>query len=238
MFLVGRQLVPTHNSTILRQMAAAVANGLHPFLPGQPIQPHRTLTVDAENPVDVIEHQARLIDRVANRALSQSGEWWLWHVESGLNLTQRADQARFEQVLEVVRPKLVTMGPAYKLYPVKVGEDWSTPTLTFLQFVHEQAVRFGFAVIIEHHAPKGGSQSRDLFPAGASEWLRWPEFGIKLTVDKAAGKDDHNRPMGYFVGRFRGDRLPAQWPVKLVRRPLGGTTVALPWEGIYPDGTF
>lgn len=224
-------------SLLLRQLAATVASGRHPFVADRVIPALPTLTVDAENPADVIDHQAQLIDSTAMASLSQSGNWWLWHVEAGLNLTQRGDQVRFERVLDAVHPKLVTIGPAYKLYPVKVGDDWSAPTMALLRFLQEQAVRFGFALVIEHHAPKGGAGVRALFPAGASEWLRWPEFGIRLIIDRTAGKDDQGRPRGYQVGRFRGDRLPAQWPTRLVRS-APRVSGALPWEGTYPDGTF
>lgn len=224
-------------SLLLRQIAAMVANGRHPFALSRRIPAQVTLSIDAENPADVIEHQAGLLDRTASLPLSQDHNWWVWHVEAGLNLTQRADQAKFEKVVEHVRPKLVTLGPAYKLYPVREGEDWSAPTMTFLRFLHEQAVRYGFALIVEHHAPKGANGSRELFPAGASEWLRWPEFGIKLMPSRDT--DRQGRPLAYTMGRFRGDRVPATWPLKVARPPefrqMGGT---VPWEGSFPDGTF
>ena len=40
--------------------------------------------------------------------------------------------------------------------------------------------RFGFALVLEHHAPKPRGGRRDLLPFGSQRWLARPELGIRL----------------------------------------------------------
>jgi replicative DNA helicase len=82
--------------------------------------------------------------------------------------------------------------------------------------------RYGFALILEHHAPHGPAKDRQMRPFGSSLWLRWPEFGIAL-------RRDPNDKTALNVGRWRGDRVKASWPDRLVR----GKT--WPWNGRWDD---
>jgi replicative DNA helicase len=74
---------------------------------------------------------------------------------------------------------------------------------------------------LEHHAPHGEtSKIREMRPFGSSLWLRWPEFGLAL-------KRDPDRRTSLKVGRWRGDRVNADWPKRLDR----GTV--WPWVGVW-----
>ena len=82
--------------------------------------------------------------------------------------------------------------------------------------------RFGFALVLEHHAPKGDGGAREMAPFGSQRWLAWPELGLGLYAEK-----DNS---GLRVERFRGDRMAASWPDKLVRGQ------AWPFEGVWRPG--
>lgn len=219
-------------SVALRQIATLVANGLHPFVgQGMPIPPRRVLVVDAENPEDVIDEQATLIDQLASTGLSESKNLWIWHVEGGLNLRSRKDQAKLEAVIQKVRPELVTMGPVYKLYS-NGNTDWEQSAVEFVTFLDGLRSRFGFALLMEHHAPKGANGSRELVPFGSVVWQRWPEFGFRLFPSE---RDSRGHPAKLVLGRFRGDRVVSTWPKELVR---GTRLNGVPWHAIWEDGTW
>ena len=64
--------------------------------------------------------------------------------------------------------------------------------------------RYGHAVWLEHHAPKGGpAGARLMTPKGWGGYMGWPEFG--LTLVRNASKKGH-----YRLGRFRGDAVNEQ----------------------------
>jgi replicative DNA helicase len=78
--------------------------------------------------------------------------------------------------------------------------------------------RFDITFLIEDHAPKG----MELVPFGSSLWLRWPEVGLAL----------HSKPGDELeVGRWRGDRMPVDWPERLFR------SAPWPWEGTWQNDT-
>jgi replicative DNA helicase len=70
--------------------------------------------------------------------------------------------------------------------------------------------RYGFALMMEHHAPQSIGGAREIRPYGSSYWLRWPEIGIALS--RKDGRDDV-----LSVSRWRGDRFPSDWPVEFER---------------------
>ena len=74
----------------------------------------------------------------------------------------------------------------------------------------ELRTRFGFALILEHHAPKGdGAGSRLMAPFVSQRCSAWPELGLGLYPERDGS--------GLAVRRFRGDRMASSWPDKFVR---------------------
>jgi hypothetical protein len=218
----------------LRQIASLIANGVHPFSLNVKVPQRRVLLVDCENPDDAIESQIRLIDRVTGVPMSESEDLFIWRKEQGLDLrAKRTDQAQFERVLMEVRPAVVCIGPVYKIYSNSgsSGVDLEQSALELFRFLDSLRVRFGFALLMEHHAPKGASGARELSPFGTVAWQRWPEFGIKFTPEEL---DDHRHPHKLVVGRFRGDRVEdVIMPSYLLR---GNLSSGLPWTPIMPTG--
>lgn len=220
-------------STIARQFATLISNGIHPFTGGLNLTPRRALVIDAENPLDVVQHQFDLIDERGMGKLSHSDNLWVWRLEGGINFRERTSQMQFEAVLQDCRPELVTMGPVYKLYSNRNSIDLEDAAKEFLDVIDGFRKRFGFALIMEHHAPKGSSDApRQIVPFGSSAWLRWPEFGLRL---RGEDRDEKARPHKITLGRFRGDRVDGAWPLELHRDSVSS---GLPWTGVYPTGTF
>ena len=87
--------------------------------------------------------------------------------------------------------------------------------------VDDLRTRYGFALMLEHHAPQAHQGTRDLRPFGSQRWLAWPELGYGLSQKKES--------TGLDIRRFRGDRLNNDWPAELVR----GTT--WPWMGRWDE---
>lgn len=209
-------------SVILRQMTLCAAQGVHPFSFSD-IPPVTTLLIDTENPAEVIDHQVSLIDPSLHRmrgAGYREKSAWIWHQPAGLNLRLRGDRGHLEAVVAHVRPKLVAAGPVYKLYR-STKNDEETAAMEVMALWDDLRTRYGFALVLEQHAPKKiAGSARELAPYGSQRWLAWPEFGIKLIPTDAGGLD---------LGRFRGDRIPASWPKKLNRGK------SWPWLGSYEE---
>jgi len=207
-------------TVLFRQMAMAAAQGIHPLRFGD-MDPCRALIVDLENPEDSILDVCNPIrDRVVGTAKDYDSERaWLWHRPGGINLRNRADRLSLESVIAHTKPDLVCIGPLYKAYEVKGNENDELAAREVMHVLDDLRSRYRFGLLLEHHAPKESSGSkRKMMPYGSSLWLRWPEMGIAL-VPEGEGLETLN------VGRWRGDRLDNEWPVKLHR------SQTWPWQG-------
>jgi len=199
-------------SWLSRQIAMAAAAGVHPLF-GSPIEPISTLIIDLENPAGSIAEAGRQIRDAAKRY----GTWdprrcYLWHRPGGIDLRRRSDRAQLENVLARVRPKFVSLGPLYKAYTTKATEGYELPAAEVQAILDDLRTRYGFALLLEHHAPKAqGGGMREVAPFGSSLWLRWPELGLKLTPVEQGNERVLN------VGRWRADRMRNAWPDRISR---------------------
>ena len=213
--VVGRE--GDGKSILLRQIGVAASLGIHPFL-GSPIEPTRTLLVDLENPQDEIR---RWIEKLTAACGGQTGEGRLWHRPGGIDLRNRSSRADLEGVLRVRKPNLVVLGPLYKAYGTTSADNDERVASEVQHVLDDLRTRYGFALLVETHAPHGFSGTRDLRPFGSSLWLRWPELGLKMVP---LGWEQHpSRIMD--IERFRGDRVESGWPDQI----HWGATGALPW---------
>lgn len=220
--------------TLMRQLAVHAAAGRDPWLPDEIVEPRNVLYVDVENAMSSIRHQLRIANRAPKYdALFEARDrLHIWHREGGLNLRERRPLAEFEAVLQRTRPEIVFAGPLYKLYRKSPREDHEQAALDFVEKLDELRVRYGFALVLEHHAPKAsGGGYRDMTPFGSSLWLRWPEFG--LTLEPKGNFAPGDEVYSVEVGRFRaGDREVADWPQELDRNPKN----TIPWTPRWPQG--
>ena len=219
----------TGKSVLLKQLAASLAAGRHP-LSGVPVEPQRTLIVDAENPPHVAQHQLALMPLPEDaydsvRVLSRT---------EGMDLRRRSSRGELHRAIEEHRPALVVAGPLYKMFARAKDETDEQAAMGIMQVLDELRGRFGFALVLEHHAPKGSTMARDMFPIGSSAWMRWPEYGWTLRRwDPVRDQADDDGP-SLQVGTFRGDRSQVQRPLRLDRGRAGGW----PWTAAYPTGFY
>lgn len=212
-------------SVALRQFAILAAAGLHPFA-FTPIPPVRVLVIDLENPVDHVRAVSRPIRDTAAEMVSdyQPGRIAIWHREGGINIRNRADRSALEAAIAHHRPQLVVLGPLYKCYRRDGREGHEEAAEAAQQIFDDLRTRYRFALLLEHHAPKGQHGARTLDPYGSSLWLRWPELGRTLVV---------NKDESVTIRRFRRDRMGNNWPSSLARAGEGDR---FPWVGRWSDG--
>lgn len=221
-------------STIGRQIALAAGQGRHPFA-GNTVEPIKALVVDFENPEDVVADGFGLILdplKGALRGTYTEHRAWIWHRPEGVNVRTRAGRGQLEAAVAAIRPDLVCLGPLYKAFRTKAGEQWDDAAGEVCEVFDSLKERYGFALLVEHHAPKKQGGVREMMPFGSGVWLRWPELGLTLVRDpkrNAAGQNEH-----YLRGRYRLDRVRHAWPTGLshAARP------SLPWEARWDDGNW
>lgn len=214
-------------ATLLRMIALHAAAGRDPWLPNDEYPKRRVLYVDVENATSSIQHQMRIANtsRDMNLIRDAYDHLHIWHREGGMDLRERRPRAEFEAVLQRTRPEIVFAGPLYKLFRKARGETDEQAALEFSQIIDDLRVRYNFAIVLEHHAPKAsGGGYRELNPFGSSLWLRWPEFGITMEPQGNVSPTDMRFTME--LGRFRRDREVADWPDSLER---GISSAITPW---------
>jgi replicative DNA helicase len=212
-------------AVVQRAIAIGAASGVHPFQAPGEFEPRRTLIVDLENPEESIDETCiPLRDGARRMGDWQPGRAFLWHQEGGVDIRKRAHRAKFEAVLNACRPEIVCLGPLYKTFHRSKGEDTEIAAEEVQHVLDDLRTRYGFALVLEHHAPKGTMAGRELTPFGSQRWQAWPELGITLCPEKPS---DSTR---LTVGRFRFDRVKVAWPARIERdRPWL-------WRGFWTEG--
>ena len=201
---------------LLRQIAIAAAQGVNPFWTTTRIPPVRSLLIDLENPASIIRKTA---DQMLAKAITQvRGDYdpdraRIWHEPSGIDLRSRADFARFDAACAAARPDLVCVGPLYKMFRKQRGESDEDAALDVTSRLDDLRTRHGFALVIEHHAPKGGPGHREMTPFGSAVWMRWPEFGPALYPHPKAAPGSRKHLLW---GHWRGPRDVRPWPVEMM----------------------
>lgn len=217
-------------TTLLRQIAACCAGGIHPFFATE-MPKRRVLHIDAENP----EHQqmydwswlAGLVAYHTGEAIENDNLTILseWRIEP--DLLSPAGQAWLYERIEAYRPEIVTMGPVQNLVSRDVKDD--EVVRKFKHAVNTARSMYGTAFIIEHHAPHrmAGDSERSTRPYGSSLFQKWPDFGYGLRPVK----DEEGV---YELHPNRKPRVRSRaWPER-IRWGKPGTR-EFPWEQAEPE---
>lgn len=197
-------------SEMMRQFAACVASGIHPFT-SQPMPAKRVLYIDAENhPGQVLGRWKRmrwLIEQngvTPERGMLNILEEW----DSEIDLTTLKGRSWLKERVHAYRPDLLLLGPLKNLVQKNLSDH---DTVNALRYTINSARTISeCAVILEHHAPlrSGGDKERELRPYGSGLFLGWPDFGFAM---KPSGTEQL-----YEWQRFRGDRVrDRDWPEAL-----------------------
>lgn len=223
MYLAGEQMVPTHNTTLVRQMAVAGAAGIHP-LELYRITPVDVLVIDAENTEMQWKRQTERMVDVA-RSIGVRDPAKHIHVVAGkrLDISKGAHLSQIHKLIDEYDPKLVLIGPLYKLVPNAINNDTdAAPLIVALDSLRER----GVALVMEAHAGKAENTAgqRNMAPRGSAALLGWPETGIGL-------RQYPDNPDVSEVVRWRGDREERSWPQELFRSYRG-----FPWSKEDPAG--
>lgn len=197
-------------SVVFRQFAVLAAQGLHP-LEFRPIPRVRTLLIDLENPEDAIRRSCVSLRDSMSKDGYEPGRAWLWHRPSGIDLRSRTARAEFEANLQACRPDLVCLGPLYKAYHRKGTENDEQAVAEVQAMLDDLRTRYGFALLLEHHAPQEQGGHRQMRPYGSSLWLRWPELGLGMERVDPENPDDRS----VNLKRWRGDRMTNSWPKRM-----------------------
>jgi hypothetical protein len=214
-------------STLLRQIAFQAAAGIHPWNHRR-CPPIDTLMVDLENGQKMLGRKFTQLARNAPDVVD-NGRLRFEGRPRGIDITTATDRRWLMDRIAVARPRLLVIGPAYKLTRGEAGrndiggEERAKLTVDLLDDIRE---RFGIALIMETHSPHGHAGGRDLRPFGSSVWLRWPEFGVGFAESKS-------EPHTWDLIHWRGPRDERIWPRAMQR---GGRW---PWTAVgMPDGTY
>ena len=205
---------------LLRQFAVCAAYGIHP-LRFTAMEPVSVMLCDLENPEDHIHASLDRLVGQARRFSSTTPQGRLWHRPGGIDLRKRADRAEMESLIAQRRPQLLIAGPLYKMMRVNANESWEQAAREVQAVLDDWRTRYSLSLLLEDHAPQASGGKREMRPYGSSLWLRWPEIGIGL---------EKTRDGSLALSRWRGDRMPTDWPTSLSRgNPW-------PWVGRWDDG--
>ena len=200
---------------LLRQVAILTAMGVQPFS-FQKMPRIRTLSVDLENPEKIIRRTSR---NIVNAAKAQGYETdldaHLFMKPDGFNLLGSPDRLLLEERIAEVKPDLLLLGPLYKAFIDPGGRTSEAIATEGAKYLDTLRSVYGVALWLEHHAPLGTGQTRDLRPFGSALWSRWPEFGIAMQPDPSIMGD-----YVYRISHFRGARDERHWPQTMKRGVL------------------
>ena len=194
-------------TTLARQVAMMSSAGIHPFR-RTPMDPLRTLMIDLENPERIIRRATgKIYDRI--KAFGQEGNMDGAHLvmkPDGVNLLTSRDQAMIEEHVANTNPDILFFGPIYKSFLDPGGKTAEAVCGEIVRFLDYIRVEYDCALWLEHHAPLGEQNRRDLRPFGSAVWSRWSEFGIALTPDITD-------PSLIQFNHYRGQREKREWPL-------------------------
>lgn len=219
---------------LLRQLAACIASGWHPFGAGR-FPPARVLFVDLENPRAAIKSTFWQCGRVLTWDYSN---FEIRYEPDGIDL-MGAGTAWLHQVIGDAAPDVLVFGPAYKA----IGDEDESKGVTIsrvLRRIDQVRRRHDVAVLIEQHSPhEQPGQQRTVRPIGSSMWRRWTDVGIGIRPHDMSheseadqeGAATEERPSWVDVIRWKPPRGRRDWP----RQLRYGARNELPWT---PAGRY
>lgn len=135
---------------------------------------------------------------------------------AGIDIDSRHDRNELESAIENFKPQLIIGGPVYKMLPEGKMHDDRHAAAIVQNALDQIRIRHECALILEHHAPIGTRDDRELRAIGGMMWQAWPDVSISLKAE-----NDFKR---FVVTRPHPERGTFNWPQVFNR----GTT--WPWE--------
>lgn len=224
LYLCGKEMIPTHNTQLMREIGIAAAGGRHPFTLDA-MEPRRVLYIDCENPLSImVKTMSSMTAKLRGQGIDFGDRMWIKRFPQGIDLSKTSDRLMLHTLCRTLRPDVLMLGPVYKLCQttgMMKDEDIARTVTMALDGLREE---FGCCLILEHHSPHGQQGiDRSVRPIGSSLWLRWPEFGYGLRL---VDRGDDLRHAEFIP--WRGARDQRDWPRELVQGGLAWVDASLP----------
>jgi RecA-family ATPase len=164
-------------SFLALDMAVSVAGGVPCLRRFAPAQTGRVLLFAAEDALHIVRQRLAGIARAAGRALADLDIHVITAPSVRLDVDRDCD-ALTETVAEL-RPKLLVLDPFVRLH--RIDENLSGEVAPLLAYLRELQRRFHVAVVLVHHARKGGAKMRaGQALRGSSEFHAWGDSNLYL----------------------------------------------------------
>lgn len=158
-------------------MAVAVASGVPCLGSFAPVQTGRVLLYAAEDALHVVRQRLAGIAAAAGRDLADLDIHVITAPSVRLDVERDRD-ALVETIVEL-RPKLLVLDPFVRLH--RIDENVSGEVAPLLAYLRELQRRFHVAVVLVHHARKGGAKMRaGQALRGSSEFHAWGDSNLYL----------------------------------------------------------
>jgi hypothetical protein len=164
-------------SFLALDMAVAVAGGVPCLRRFAAAQTGRVLLFAAEDALHVVRQRLAGIARAADRVLDDLDI----HVITvpSVRLDVDRDRDALTETVSALRPKLLVLDPFVRLH--RIDENLSGEVAPLLAYLRELQRRFHVAVVLVHHARKGGAKLRaGQALRGSSEFHAWGDSNLYL----------------------------------------------------------
>ena len=142
-----------------------------------------------------------------------------------IDITSTKGFAELHSYCRQSEPDLLCIGPLYLLQPrgEKAGRDGESLAIEVVSALQRLRDEFGFAIVMETHAPKGDGHQRKMVSFGSSVYLRWP--GIQLGMEA----DLEDRAGAFKLTANRGHRYNDAVVPEKIYRTMGNRGTGRPW---------
>jgi RecA-family ATPase len=164
-------------SFLALDMAVSVAGGVPCLRRFAPAQTGRVLLFAAEDALHVVRQRLAGIAAAAGRALADLDI----HVITAptVRLDVELDRDALAQTIAALKPKLLVLDPFVRLH--RIDENISGEVAPLLAYLRELQRRHHLAVVLVHHARKGGAKMRaGQALRGSSEFHAWGDSNLYL----------------------------------------------------------
>jgi RecA-family ATPase len=167
----------TCKSFLALAMAVSVAGGVPCLRRFAPMQTGRVLLFAAEDALHVVRQRLSGIAAAAGRALADLDI----HVITAptVRLDVEPDRDALAATIAALKPKLLVLDPFVRLH--RIDENLSGEVAPLLAYLRELQRRHHLAVVLVHHARKGGAKMRaGQALRGSSEFHAWGDSNLYL----------------------------------------------------------
>ncbi len=164
-------------SFLALDMAVSVAGGVPCLRRFAPTQTGRVLLFAAEDALHVVRQRLAGIALAAGRVLADLDI----HVITApsVRLDVESDRDALADTVAELRPKLLVLDPFVRLH--RIDENLSGEVAPLLAYLRELQRRYHVAVVLVHHARKGGAKMRaGQALRGSSEFHAWGDSNLYL----------------------------------------------------------